>query len=45
LFLSSLTWAVSEEEMLRNGFSPQMFRNLNTPEELQAAKDQIGQST
>jgi molybdopterin-guanine dinucleotide biosynthesis protein A len=44
LFLSSLTWAVSEEEMLRNGFSPQMFRNLNTPEELQAAKDQIGKS-
>lgn len=44
LFLPSLTWAVSEEEMLRHGFSLQMFRNLNTPEELQSARDQIGKS-
>jgi molybdopterin-guanine dinucleotide biosynthesis protein A len=38
LFLPSLTRAITEEEIIRNGFPLDMFRNLNTPEELETAK-------
>jgi hypothetical protein len=29
---------IEEEELEREGFSPAIFRNLNTPEELEAEK-------
>ncbi len=38
LFSPLLTRAVTEQEMAQHGFSPEMFRNLNTPEDLQAAR-------
>ena len=41
LFLPSLTHVITEEEMIRNGFPLDMFRNLNTPEELETARECI----
>jgi molybdopterin-guanine dinucleotide biosynthesis protein A len=38
LFASVETQAIEEEELLSAGFSAKMFRNLNTREELEAAK-------
>jgi len=38
LFLATRTQLISEEELKTAGFSPKMFRNLNTPEELAQAK-------
>ena len=37
LFPQVQTRIVEEEELLRNGFSPELFRNLNTPEDLARA--------
>ena len=39
LFDAVHTQVVSEEELESAGFSPKMFRNLNTREELEAARD------
>jgi len=44
LFLPQLTRVITEQEMAGNGFSLEMFRNLNTPEELEAAKVRMGKS-
>jgi hypothetical protein len=33
-----LTRAIGEEELRSAGFSPEVFRNLNTPEELADAR-------
>jgi molybdopterin-guanine dinucleotide biosynthesis protein A len=33
LFTAGITYLVSEEEIVAAGFSPAMFRNLNTPED------------
>jgi molybdenum cofactor guanylyltransferase len=41
LFLPSLTHVITEEEMIRKGFPLDMFRNLNTPEELETARERI----
>jgi molybdopterin-guanine dinucleotide biosynthesis protein A len=38
LFEKVGTCVIQEDELLRGGFSAEMFRNLNTPEELQAAR-------
>jgi molybdopterin-guanine dinucleotide biosynthesis protein A len=38
LFETANTCVISEIELLAAGFSPQLFRNLNTPEELAEAK-------
>lgn len=38
LFDSALTRAIGEEELRSAGFSPEVFRNLNTPEELADAR-------
>jgi hypothetical protein len=32
---------ITEEEMIRKGFPLDMFRNLNTPEELETARERI----
>jgi molybdopterin-guanine dinucleotide biosynthesis protein A len=34
------TLRVEEEELVKAGFAPEMFRNLNTPEELEAIRNQ-----
>jgi len=34
LFAGTSTQVITEEQMLSAGFSPEMFRNLNTPEDL-----------
>jgi molybdenum cofactor guanylyltransferase len=39
LFEATLTQSISEEELKAAGFSARMFRNLNTREELEAARD------
>lgn len=39
LFDPALTHVVAEDELRNAGFSPQAFRNLNTPEELAAGKN------
>ena len=39
LFASVETCVIEENELLRAGFSEQMFRNLNTHEELEKAKE------
>jgi molybdenum cofactor guanylyltransferase len=39
LFDPALTHAVGEEDLRRAGFSPEVFRNLNTPEELADARN------
>ena len=39
LFARVETCVIEENELLRAGFSEQMFRNLNTPEELEKAKE------
>jgi molybdenum cofactor guanylyltransferase len=39
LFDPTLTRVIGEDELLNAGFSPQVFRNVNTPEELAQAKD------
>lgn len=44
LFLPALTRAITEEEMLRNRFPLDMFRNLNTPEEFETAQVAAEQS-
>jgi molybdopterin-guanine dinucleotide biosynthesis protein A len=38
LFAATETRVVEEAELRREGFSSEMFRNLNTPQELEAAK-------
>jgi molybdenum cofactor guanylyltransferase len=38
LFEDAVTHAVGEEELRSAGFSPEVFRNLNTPEELADAR-------
>lgn len=38
LFEATRTQLITEEELAAAGFSPKMFRNLNTPEELKAAR-------
>jgi molybdopterin-guanine dinucleotide biosynthesis protein A len=38
LFARVETRVIEEDELVRAGFSPEMFRNLNTPEELEKAK-------
>jgi molybdopterin-guanine dinucleotide biosynthesis protein A len=38
LFAEAETCVIEEDELLRLGFSVEMFRNLNTPEELEKAK-------
>jgi len=38
LFPSVETRVVDEAELIRGGFSAEMFRNLNTPEDLESAK-------
>lgn len=38
LFAATETRVIEEEELKRNGFSRDIFRNLNTPEELEAGK-------
>jgi molybdopterin-guanine dinucleotide biosynthesis protein A len=38
LFAKVETRVIEEDELLRAGFSAEMFRNLNTPEELERAK-------
>jgi molybdopterin-guanine dinucleotide biosynthesis protein A len=40
LFLTVPTEVLREEELTREGFAVEMFRNLNTPEELEQAKAQ-----
>ncbi len=40
LFAKTHTHIVAEDELRNAGFSPQQFRNLNTPEELAAAKSE-----
>ncbi len=44
LFASVETRLISEPEMTRMGFSPQMFRNLNTPEEFSRAEQAFQES-
>ena len=39
LFAAVETRAIAEEEIVRAGFSEDLFRNLNTPEELKAARN------
>jgi molybdopterin-guanine dinucleotide biosynthesis protein A len=39
LFARVDTCVIEESELVRAGFSEQMFRNLNTPEELEKAKE------
>ena len=39
LFVAAPTQMVSEEELEAAGFSPKMFRNLNTPEDLAEASE------
>jgi molybdopterin-guanine dinucleotide biosynthesis protein A len=38
LFASVATCVIEEDELVRAGFSAEMFRNLNTPEEWEKAK-------
>jgi molybdopterin-guanine dinucleotide biosynthesis protein A len=38
LFAEGETRVLSEQELLRDGFSPRMFRNINTPEEFESAR-------
>jgi molybdopterin-guanine dinucleotide biosynthesis protein A len=38
LFSKVITRVVEEKDLLRAGFSPEMFRNVNTPEDLQRAQ-------
>jgi molybdopterin-guanine dinucleotide biosynthesis protein A len=38
LFTTVETCLIEEDELVRAGFSAEMFRNLNTPEELEKAK-------
>ncbi len=39
LFATALTQTITEEELKAAGFSPEMFRNLNTPQELAEASE------
>jgi molybdopterin-guanine dinucleotide biosynthesis protein A len=39
LFARVETCVIEEGELVRLGFSGEMFRNLNTPEELEKAKE------
>jgi molybdenum cofactor guanylyltransferase len=41
LFAPSQTQAIPEEDLEAQGFSPKMFRNLNTQQELQAAQQPL----
>jgi len=45
LFASVGTRVIEEDELVRAGFSVEMFRNLNTPEELEKAKRENSHST
>jgi molybdopterin-guanine dinucleotide biosynthesis protein A len=38
LFAKVRTCVIAEEELMRAGFSSEMFRNLNTPDELEKAR-------
>jgi molybdopterin-guanine dinucleotide biosynthesis protein A len=42
LFPEGKTTAVTEKEMARFAFTPEMFENLNTPEDFQRAKERTG---
>jgi molybdenum cofactor guanylyltransferase len=42
LFARVETRAIGEEEVVRMGFSPGMFRNLNTPEEFERVQREYG---
>lgn len=44
LFASVKTRIIEEEELAAQGFSAEMFRNLNTPEEWELAKVEIGKT-
>ena len=39
LFYPATTLAIDEDELSKHGFSPDLFRNLNTPEELDRANN------
>jgi molybdopterin-guanine dinucleotide biosynthesis protein A len=41
LFLPSFTRVITEEDMIRNGSPLDIVRNLNTPEELETARERI----
>ncbi|GAC1429389.1 MAG: molybdenum cofactor guanylyltransferase [Terriglobales bacterium] len=41
LFAGIQTRIIEEQEIIENGFSPAMFKNLNTPEEFEQAKTAI----
>lgn len=43
LFEAVQTESINEEELIHAGFSPEMFRNLNTPQELAEARG-VGES-
>ena len=45
LFQEVTLCAVSEEDLTANGFEPSMFRNLNTPEDWQAATRDFASSS
>jgi molybdopterin-guanine dinucleotide biosynthesis protein A len=45
LFREVTLCVVSEEEMTANGFDASIFRNLNTPEEWQAAKESFAHNS
>ncbi|HXZ32942.1 MAG TPA: hypothetical protein VEH30_11730, partial [Terriglobales bacterium] len=38
LFAKTITRIVTEEELVAAGFSSEMFRNLNTPEDFQSVR-------
>ena len=40
LFARVQTCVIEEEEVVRGGFSPAIFRNLNTPDDLEKARKQ-----
>jgi len=41
LFRKVSTRIIAEEELLRAGFSAELFRNLNTPEDLESARNRL----
>jgi len=45
LFVRTSTQVITEEQLLSAGFSPEMFRNLNTPEDIVQARHKCGFNT
>jgi len=43
LFAKAGTCVIEDDELVRAGFSPEMFRNLNTPDDLEKAQSSHGQ--